>query len=155
MRVSQLQAREKLQTMLALLVLGFRSFAYRPTPTALAIKFLYHPTIWGPANIQRAAAAAMYGPYGKREDSPRFLSTTKVTPTTEPINELITNEKITACQPRNAPIAPINFTSPKPIASRGSTISELTASRQGTVSGFKVSSSIRKASGLSRITTFL
>ena len=35
------------------------------------------------------------------------------------MNELIISEKTTAFQPRKAPMAAMNFTSPSPIASRG------------------------------------
>ncbi len=58
-----------------------------------------------------------------------------MTPTAAPIIELTISEKIAPCQPMNAPMAPMNFTSPKPIASRGNMISALTASRQCHVVG--------------------
>src|SRR5438046_7955733 len=57
-----------------------------------------------------------------------------------PMTALSISEKITACQPRNPPMAAMNFTSPKPIASRGTTISSVTTSRCGTSSGLKLSS---------------
>ncbi len=69
------------------------------------------------------------------------------------MNELTISENIAPCQPMNAPIAPMNFTSPKPIASRGSTISELTASRCATSSGLIFSSPICNAAGDSRTVT--
>ena len=76
-------------------------------------------------------------------------------PTLAPMMELTIKEKITACRPRNAPMAAMNFTSPKPIASRGNTISALTASRQGTDSGSNFSSPICNSRGESRTSTFL
>src|ERR1035441_2358173 len=49
---------------------------------------------------------------------------------------------MTPCHPRNAPMAAMNFKSPRPIASRGITILSVTASMQGTSSGFSLSSPI-------------
>ena len=68
-------------------------------------------------------------------------------PTAAPIIELTISEKITPCQPMNAPMAPMNFTSPRPIASRGSTISALTASRYGTSSGLIFSADFQQPDG--------
>ena len=45
------------------------------------------------------------------------------------------SENTTPGQPRNAPMAAMNFTSPKPIASRGKITSSVVASRYGTVLG--------------------
>ena len=69
--------------------------------------------------------------------------------------ELIINENSTPCQLMNAPIAPMNFTSPMPIASRGSTISALVASMHNTSPGLIFSSPISSSDGDNRTTTFL
>src|SRR5216684_4201913 len=81
------------------LVLG----AFLQCPSHEVISLVYQCSNSLPANTHTAAASAIYGPYGNREPRALFRVTIRAIPTSAPSNELITSEKITACQPRNAP----------------------------------------------------
>ena len=77
-----------------------------------------------------------YGPNGIRSDRAFGPNSITLTPTTDPTIDAAAIVKNTAFHPRKAPIPAINFTSPRPIASRGKTNS---FSRPENVSIFSVS----------------
>ena len=79
----------------------------------------------GPAASHSIAPSARYGPKGIRADHSRRAIKAPTTPTTEPIVAPANNANKTPRQPRKAPIAASNFTSPNPITSRGITNSTI------------------------------
>ena len=89
----------------------------------------------------------MYGPYGSRADQSRRPIAINPTPTTAPTTALAISENSAPCQPTNAPMAAMNFTSPNPIASRGMTSSSVSTLMNGTVSGSNDSSPISSRLG--------
>ena len=70
------------------------------------------------------------------------------------MTELTISEKSVASQPRKAPMAAMNFTSPRPIASRGRMMRLVTTSMCGIASGSISRSPIFSFFGVSRTGTF-
>lgn len=76
---------------------------------------MYQSIIYSPKNIEKIAPKARNGPKGMGSFIVFFPIAMRKSPTIAPLKKESRIAKMVSLKPRNKPIAPANFTSPKPM----------------------------------------